>query len=123
MDASTNVLAEEVRAKRVAVDNDLELLRVRLQEADPRRMVDVRRWARTGAPILAGTAAIWLWARRRRSVNSRSLAACDCRVRRLNSLTRSMSRRLICWASTGCSAVTVRTRPRAVVTRTIGVGA
>jgi ferritin-like metal-binding protein YciE len=70
MDASTNVLAEEVRAKRVAVDNDLELLRVRLQEADPRRMVDAGRWARTAVPIVAGTAAVWLWARRRRSVNS-----------------------------------------------------
>src|SRR5690606_11330845 len=70
MDASTNVLAEEVRAKRVAIDNDLELLRVRLKQADPRRMVDVRRWARTGTPIAAGIAGLWMLARQRRRVNS-----------------------------------------------------
>ena len=70
MDASTNVLADEVRAKRIAVDNSLELLRVRLHEADPRRKVDVRRWSRTAAQIAAGSAALWLWSRRRRSVSS-----------------------------------------------------
>jgi ferritin-like metal-binding protein YciE len=70
MDASTNVLAEEVRAKRVAVDNDLELLRVRLSQADPRRMIDMRRWARTGVPVVAGLAGLMLLARRRRRVNT-----------------------------------------------------
>lgn len=70
MDASTNVLAEEVRAKRVAIDNDLELLRVRLQQADPRRMIDMRRWARTGAPVAAGAAGLWMLVRRRRRVSS-----------------------------------------------------
>ena len=62
-------LAEEVRAKRVAIDNDLELLRVRLQKADPRQ-IDTARWARTAGPILAGLGALYLWTRRRRSVGS-----------------------------------------------------
>jgi ferritin-like metal-binding protein YciE len=69
MDARPEALAEEVRAKRVAVDNDLELLRVRVQKADPRR-IDTARWARTAGPVLAGVGAAWLWARRRRSVMS-----------------------------------------------------
>lgn len=67
MDASTEVLAQEVRAKRVAVDNDLELLRVRLQNAG---RVDVARWARTVGPIVAGIGAAWWWMRRRRSVST-----------------------------------------------------
>ena len=62
-------LAEEVRAKRLAIDNDLELLRVRLQKADPRR-VDTVRWAKTAGPVIAGLGAAFLLARRRRSVNS-----------------------------------------------------
>jgi ferritin-like metal-binding protein YciE len=69
MDASPDVLAETVRAKRVAIDNDLELLRVRLNKVDPRR-IDARRWARTALPIAAGTAALWLWRSRRRRVAS-----------------------------------------------------
>ena len=69
MDASPDVLAETVRAKRIAIDNDLELLRVRLQKADPRR-VDTQRWARTAVPLAAGTAAFWLWRTRRRRVHS-----------------------------------------------------
>lgn len=69
MDASPNVLAETVRAKRVAIDNDLELLRVRLQRADPRR-IDPMRWAKTVLPVAAGTAALWFWRTRRRRVDS-----------------------------------------------------
>ena len=69
MDASPDVLAESVRAKRIAIDNDLELLRVRLRDADPRR-IDTTRWARRVLPVVAGTAAVWLWTRRRRRVNS-----------------------------------------------------
>jgi ferritin-like metal-binding protein YciE len=69
MDASPDVLAETVRAKRASIDNDLELLRVRLKKADPRR-VDVRRFARTALPIAAGTAALWFWRRRRNHVDS-----------------------------------------------------
>lgn len=69
MDQSTESLAEEVRAKRVAVDNDIEMLRIRLQKADPRR-IDVARWAKTAAPVVAGLGAAFWWARRRRSVSS-----------------------------------------------------
>jgi ferritin-like metal-binding protein YciE len=69
MDTRAESLAEDVRAKRTAVDNDLELLRIRLKKADPRR-IDAARWARTAGPIVAGIGAAYLWARRRRSVTS-----------------------------------------------------
>jgi ferritin-like metal-binding protein YciE len=69
VDASPDVLAESVRAKRVAIDNDLELLRVRLQRADPRR-IDITRWAKRLVPVAGATAGIWLWTRRRRRVGS-----------------------------------------------------
>jgi ferritin-like metal-binding protein YciE len=69
MDASPDVLADTIRSKRVAIDNDLELLRVRLQKADPRR-VDTARWAKRVVPAAAGTAALWLWRSRRRRVAS-----------------------------------------------------
>ncbi len=71
MDASPDVLAlaATVRAKRLAIDNDLELLRVRLTRADPRR-ADARRWATMALPVAAGTAALWLWRTRRRRVDS-----------------------------------------------------
>lgn len=69
MDASPDVLAEQVRAKRMAIDNDLELLRTRLQKVDPRR-VDGGRWARLALPVLAGLAAIIYFARRRRPIKS-----------------------------------------------------
>ena len=70
MDASPGVLAETVRAKRVAIDNDLELLRVRLQKADPRRYLDVRNLARQALPVVAGTAALWLWRTHHRRVGT-----------------------------------------------------
>jgi ferritin-like metal-binding protein YciE len=70
MDASPDVLVQSVRAKRVAVDNDLELLRVRLAKADPRRRIDPRQIARTALPLAAGTAALWLWRSRRRRIAS-----------------------------------------------------
>jgi ferritin-like metal-binding protein YciE len=69
VDASPNALAETVRAKRLAIDNDLELLRVRLKNADPRR-IDTMRWAKRALPVAAGTAALWLWRTRRRRVGS-----------------------------------------------------
>jgi ferritin-like metal-binding protein YciE len=69
MDASPEILAEEVRAKRAAVDRDLQVLQSRLQKADPRR-IDVARWARTIGPAVAGLGATWWWMRRRRSVGS-----------------------------------------------------
>ena len=62
-------LAEEVRGKRVAIDNDLELLRVRLQKLDPRR-VNFTRWAKTAGPFIAGLGAAWWLVRRHRSVSS-----------------------------------------------------
>jgi hypothetical protein len=72
MDARPDALAETVRANRAAVDNDLELLRVRLQDADPRR-VDVAKALRAAQPaialIIAAGAAVW-WARRRRSYHT-----------------------------------------------------
>ena len=70
MDASPDVLADTVRAKRAAIDNDLELLRVRLAKADPRRRIDPRQVAKRALPIVAGTAAMWLWRSRRRGVDS-----------------------------------------------------
>jgi ferritin-like metal-binding protein YciE len=70
MDASPDVLADAVRAKRAAIDNDLELLRVRLAKADPRRHIDAKRIATRALPIVAGTAAMWLWRSRRRHVDS-----------------------------------------------------
>lgn len=69
MDTSPDVLAEEVRAKRTAIDNDLELLRLRVSQADPRHRVTPQRLAQAAAPVVAG-AALWMWARRRRSVGS-----------------------------------------------------
>ena len=70
MDASPDVLAETVRAKRVAIDNDLELLRVKLSKADPRRRMDGRSVATKALPVAAGAAALWLWTTRRRGVQS-----------------------------------------------------
>lgn len=69
MDTQPDLLADQVRAKRVAVDNDLELLRVRLRKADPRRL-DLTLAARRAAPVVAGIAAAIWWARNRRSVQS-----------------------------------------------------
>jgi ferritin-like metal-binding protein YciE len=69
MDPSPDVLADEVRMKRNAVDNDLELLRVRLHKSRPTSQ-DAVHWAQRGLPILAGIAGVWWWSRRRRSVDS-----------------------------------------------------
>ena len=69
MDASPDVLAEQVRLKRSAIDNDLELLRVKVQRKRPTRD-DAIRWARWATPIAAGTAGLWWWTRRRRAVDS-----------------------------------------------------
>jgi ferritin-like metal-binding protein YciE len=64
MDASPEVLAQNVRAKRAAVDSDLNALRVRLKSADPRR-IDAGRWARAILPVAAGAGAVWWWSRHR----------------------------------------------------------
>jgi ferritin-like metal-binding protein YciE len=68
MDPSTDVLADKVRATRHAVDNDLELLRVKAQRMDPRR--HLTRWRAAVPPLATGAAAYWLWRRKRRSVVS-----------------------------------------------------
>jgi ferritin-like metal-binding protein YciE len=69
MDSSPDVLADEVRMKRHAVDNDLELLRVRVQQSRPTSQ-DAIHWAQRVLPVLAGAAGVWWWTRRRRSVDS-----------------------------------------------------
>lgn len=74
MDASPDVLAETVRAKRVAVDNDLELLRVRLQRVDPRRL-DAQQWARIAVPMVAVVALFWGFSSWRRARRFKRLAA------------------------------------------------
>ncbi|RPI51248.1 MAG: hypothetical protein EHM55_19435 [Acidobacteria bacterium] len=76
MDASPNVLAETVRAKRVAIDNDLELLRVRLQKFDPGRMGTVR-WAKTALPVALGMAALGFWRMRQHRVRPRERPPAD----------------------------------------------
>jgi ferritin-like metal-binding protein YciE len=43
---------------------------VRLARADPRRRIDARTAARKALPVVAGTAALWLWRTRRRRVSS-----------------------------------------------------
>ena len=68
-DTDPQALAEAVRAKRVDIDNDLEVMRVRLQQLDPRRRFDARRIAGVALPIVATTGAV-LWARRRRAIGS-----------------------------------------------------
>ena len=77
MDANPDVIAETVRAKRTAVDNDLELLSVRLAQADPRRRIDrlqVQKTAKRVAPgvmpAVAAVAGLWMWRKRRRRVDS-----------------------------------------------------
>lgn len=68
MDTGTDALAAEVRAKRYAIDNDLERLRVRVNQADPR--AGAERAALGLLALAAGTSLVWWWARRRRSVGS-----------------------------------------------------
>jgi len=63
MASSPDVLADNVRATRTAIDNDLEVLRVRLRDADPRKRIDMARWARTAMPVAAGISAMWMWGR------------------------------------------------------------
>jgi ferritin-like metal-binding protein YciE len=72
MASSTDVLAEAVRAKRHAIDNDLELLRVRTRLLEPRAMAARwgARWGPIALPVAAAATATWLWRKRRRSVES-----------------------------------------------------
>jgi ferritin-like metal-binding protein YciE len=70
MDANPDVLADTIRAKRQAIDQDLLQLRGKLASVDPRRRFDARQLAKTALPVVAGTAALWLWRTRRRRVRS-----------------------------------------------------
>jgi len=70
MDANPDVLADTIRAKRAAIDQDLKQLRGKLASVDPRRRIDARQLAKRALPVVAGTAALWLWRRRRRRVRS-----------------------------------------------------
>ncbi|HKH75283.1 MAG TPA: ferritin-like domain-containing protein [Vicinamibacterales bacterium] len=70
MDANPDVLADTIRAKRAAIDQDLKQLRGKLASVDPRRRIDARQLAKRALPVVAGTAALWLWRTRRRRVRS-----------------------------------------------------
>ena len=70
MDANPDVLADTIRAKRDAIDHNLAQLRGKLASVDPRRRFDLRQLAKRGLPVVAGTAALWLWRTRRRRVSS-----------------------------------------------------
>jgi ferritin-like metal-binding protein YciE len=70
MDANPDVLADTIRAKRAAIDQDLKQLRGKLASVDPRRRIDARQLAKRALPVVAATAALWLWRTRRRRVRS-----------------------------------------------------
>jgi hypothetical protein len=55
MDANADFLADTIRAKREAIDQDLKLLRGKLASVDPRRRINARQLARTVLPVVAGT--------------------------------------------------------------------
>lgn len=69
MDARPDELVERIHARRMAIDNDLELLRLRLRRLDPRR-VELGWWVRRAAPVLVGFAGVMWWRGRRHSVLS-----------------------------------------------------
>jgi len=69
MDSSPDVLADTIREKRAAIDEDLGRLRVRLRNSVPRRS-DAMPWAKRALPVAAATSALWLWRKRRRRVRS-----------------------------------------------------
>jgi ferritin-like metal-binding protein YciE len=69
MDTSPDVLAEQVRLKRSAIDNDLELLRLKVQNKRPTRD-DAVRWAQRVAPVVAGSVGLWWWTKRRHAIDS-----------------------------------------------------
>jgi ferritin-like metal-binding protein YciE len=69
MDASPDVLADTIRAKRASIEHGLDQLRGKLARADPRRRINARLIA-TALPVVAGTAVLWLWRSRHRRVRS-----------------------------------------------------
>jgi ferritin-like metal-binding protein YciE len=68
MGASTDVPAEEVKARLHAVDNDLELWRPRTRKHETRAAVT--RWGSIAVAVAAAATAISLWRRKRRRVAS-----------------------------------------------------
>jgi len=70
MDASPDVLAATIRAKRASIEHGLDQLRGKLARADPRRRINARLIATTALPVVAGTAVLWLWRSRHRRVRS-----------------------------------------------------
>lgn len=70
MDASPEILAAAVREKRIAIDQDLDRLRAKLKESDPRTRLDPKRLAWRALPALAGGAVLWMLTRRRRRIVS-----------------------------------------------------
>ena len=89
MDANPDVLAAQVRARRIAVDNDLERLRLKLRQVDPRRF-DPRAWVTRALPALAAagmvSGLVWAYLRRRRA------RAADDRVVRFEATRRRVDR-------------------------------
>jgi len=68
MDASPHTLADHVRARRVAIENDLQLLRSRLGDANPRHRD--RAWRDRALSVAVAATAVWLWRRQRGRVRS-----------------------------------------------------
>jgi hypothetical protein len=68
VDARAHELTERIRARRIAIDNRLELIRVRLQQQNPRAMA-ARRWPAIAAGS-AALAALFLLLRKRRDRRS-----------------------------------------------------
>jgi hypothetical protein len=85
MDARPDELTERIREKRIAIDNRLELLRVRLQQRDPRARLQ-RQWpALAGALVTAGSG-LWFWRRARKRRNG----SVDVRVPKVRRRTRAI---------------------------------
>lgn len=59
MAASPDQLADEVRMRREAIDEDLERIRAGLRRADPRRLPP-EWWASRVLPVIAALAGLWL---------------------------------------------------------------
>lgn len=68
MDARPDELTDRIRGKRIAIDNRLELLRVHLQQRDPRVRLG-QQWPVVAGAVAAGVGALWYWrhARKRRA--------------------------------------------------------
>jgi LPXTG-motif cell wall-anchored protein len=65
MDARPDELTDRIREKRIAIDNRLELLRVHLQQRDPRARLR-QQWPAWAGALAAGGGALWYWRRTRK---------------------------------------------------------